>query len=122
MKGAMAFAFFSLALLCVSAAQTRSAMLAHQANGIAMSNLPPYGKQRGPDVEVIKNGKTKLQRTWVDNKGEQTVITKIVSYSEDGSKVGFREIARRLNNENTPCRGKRWHHNTIKNICQRNNV
>jgi len=106
----------------IIAARTKAYMLHHQSTGRAMSNLPPYGKQRGPDVEIIKNGKTKLQRTWVANEGEQTVITKIVSYREDGSKVGFREIARRLNNENTPCRGKRWHHNTIKNICTRNNV
>jgi len=92
MKGAMAFAFLSLAHLCVSAAQTRSAMLAHQKNGITVSAIAPYGKQRGPDQEDIENGKPKLVRTWIGSHDEQAVVKRIVSYRCNGDKIGFREM------------------------------
>jgi len=104
----------------IIAARTKAFMLHHQATGRAMSQLPPYGKQRGPDMDVIKNGKPEKRRTWIDCPQEQVAIQKIVSYRK--SDCGFREIARQLNNEKVPCRGKRWHHNTVKNVCVRNNV
>jgi DNA invertase Pin-like site-specific DNA recombinase len=105
----------------IISARTKAAMLRHQENGVAMSSVPPYGKQPGPDREVIgKDGLPKRQRTWIDNDAELAVIDRIrLLRFERG--MAYREIARRLTLEGIPPRGRAWHHRLIAEICFRQN-
>jgi DNA invertase Pin-like site-specific DNA recombinase len=101
------------------AARSKAASLSYQASGIAMSKVPPYGRQEGPTREVVgKNGERRWQRTWIDNPEEMLIIMRIVRERREGH--GYREIARRLTADGVPCRGKSWHHTTIAKICNRN--
>lgn len=98
----------------VIAARTRAAALRHQANGIAVSKTPPYGKTIGPQREV--GGK--MRWTLIDAPDEQMIIASIVALHEEG--LSNRGIARRLNARNVPARGKQWDHVIIGRIVARN--
>ena len=48
---------------------------------------------------------------------EQSVIRKIARFNSEG--LGYREIARRLDQDGYDCRGGVWYHTTIKGILTR---
>jgi hypothetical protein len=67
---------------------------------------------------VDENGNKVLRPArLVDCPDEQTVIDRICLKREQGK--GLREIARMLDAEGITCRGRRWHHSTIKTILSR---
>lgn len=89
----------------VSAARTKARMLAHQANGRAMSKHPPFGFKRAG-------------KALVSDEAEQTTLGRIKRWRAAGWTNGA--IARQLNNEGQPCRGKYWHRETIRRALARN--
>jgi DNA invertase Pin-like site-specific DNA recombinase len=106
------------------AQRTSKAMLRHQAHGRRMTRTDycPYGKmpdRNGPMHEASdENGNKVLRPTQlVDCPEEQAVIDRICLEREQGK--GLREIARLLDAEGITCRGRRWHHSTIKTILSR---
>lgn len=103
----------------VDAAMTRAAMLRHQANGRAMSKVPPFGKRPGPD-RVVKDrtGKETVQRTWIDADEELAIIERIKELRNGGG-FGLRQMAKRLNEEGLLIRGRSWNHRTLGRICKR---
>ena len=101
----------------IIAARTKAAALFYQANGRAMSKIPPYGTREGEPIEVVKNGQTVSQRTLVDDPAEQAVIERIVLERERGASL--RAIAAGLQRDGVPSRGRSWHHGLVKAICRR---
>jgi DNA invertase Pin-like site-specific DNA recombinase len=91
----------------VIAARTRAAMLRHQANGRRMSAQPPFGWTIDPanPARLIRQP------------DEQAVIRRIVRLRADG--LGYREIARDLEDAGIPCRSGVWYHSTVKGILAR---
>ena len=87
--------------------RTSSKMLAHQANGRVMGGVP-FGKRRD------ENDPTRM----VDDPVEQVAIETIRNMRHLGASFGH--IANRMNDAMQPCRGKRWHPQTVKRICERN--
>lgn len=98
----------------VTAARTKAAVLRHIASGRAHGKEAPYGKQEGPQREI--GGK--LRRTIVDDPAELEVVRCIGIFREQG--MGLREIARKLNELEVPCRGRKWSHVTVGRILDRN--
>jgi hypothetical protein len=99
-------------------------MLRHQAHGRRMTRMDycPYGKMPdwgGPMHEASDDAGKKVMRLaqLVDCPEEQAVIDRICQEHEQGK--GLREIARLLDAEGITCRGRRWHHSTIKAILSR---
>lgn len=90
----------------VTAARTKAAMLRHQANGRAMGSVPPYGKRPGSEPGSLE-----------DDPLERANIFRILELYATGG--GLREIARRLNTEGVPSRGKSWDHTAIRRIVRR---
>ena len=76
--------------------------------------------QRVRDVFVaaVKRGKIVLRPAELINcPEEQEVVDRICMEHEQGK--GLREIARLLDSKGISCRGRRWHHSTIKAIVSR---
>lgn len=97
--------------------RTSDASKQRQKNGQAMSAIAPYGKRPGTPIEITKNGKSEMQRTWEDDPVEQAVIAQIRGLQASGH--GLREIARQLNRECVRPRGRAWNHVTVKRILAR---
>jgi DNA invertase Pin-like site-specific DNA recombinase len=104
--------------------RTSKAMLRHQAHGRRMTRTDycPYGKMPdwdGPMHEASDESGKKVLRPaqLVDCPEEQAVIDRICLEHEEGK--GLREIARLLDAEGITCRGRRWHHSTIKAVLSR---
>jgi site-specific DNA recombinase len=130
-KGMMRMMFGFLALVHAYQleqirARTKSAMLAHQANGRRMGrvDLCPYGKmpdKNGPVLRKIDKETKKeircLPARLIDCPEEQAIISRICQESDKGK--GLREIARLLDAEGITCRGHRWHHSTVQTILRR---
>jgi site-specific DNA recombinase len=87
-----------------NADRTKARMLAHQANGRAMSKHPPFGWKR-------------VAKTLVLNDDEQATLARIREWHAAGMTPGW--IVRRLNAEGQACRGKRWHRETIRRAVAR---
>lgn len=101
-----------------NAARTRAASLNYQANGRAMSKIPPYGKRPGPAVQVTdRNGELRARRTWLDDADEQRVIQQVVAERTAGATL--RAIAAGLNAGGELCRGKPFNKTIIASICRR---
>lgn len=103
-----------------TAKRTSDAALRMQAVNIAVSKIPPYGKTLGPVVQVQKQGRTVDRQMWEDDPAEQAVVDQIVDMGERG--FGLREIARKLNREGVPSRGKEWSHVAVRRILKRSKV
>lgn len=88
-----------------NADRTKARMLAHQANGRAMSKHPPFGFQRAG-------------KALVSDEAEQDTLRRINVWKAAGWTNAA--IARQLNNEGQPCRGKHWHRETIRRALARN--
>ena len=106
------------------AQRTSKAMLRHQAHGRRMTRMDyfPYGKMpdwNGPMHEASDENGNKVLRPaqLIDCPEEQAIIDRICLEREQGK--GLREIARLLDAEGITCRGRRWHHSTIKTILSR---
>jgi DNA invertase Pin-like site-specific DNA recombinase len=91
----------------VIAARTKHAMLRHQAAGRRMSAVAPYGWRVSPDD---------AGRLIVDH-DEQSVVCRIRELHQSGASA--RCIARRLQVESIPSRGRAWHHTTVTRILAR---
>lgn len=93
-----------------NAARTSAAMKAHQKAGRRMSNIPPYGMMIDPEDP----------KRLVKCKDEQTaIILVLLRHSQNQSN---REIARRLDHTNLPCRGTKWTHGQVGAILRREGV
>jgi hypothetical protein len=106
------------------AQRTSKAMLRRQAHDRRMTRTDycPYGKMpdmNGPMHEGVDENGNKVLRPaqLVDCPAEQAVIDRICLEREQDN--GLREIARLLDAEGITCRGRRWHHSTIKRILSR---
>lgn len=88
-----------------NADRTKARMLAHQANGRAMSKHAPFGWMRS-------------NKFLVQVEAEQKILARIIAWCRQGMTPGW--IARRLNAEGQPCRGERWHRETIRRAIARN--
>jgi hypothetical protein len=82
----------------------------------------PYGKTPdwdGPMREASDDNDKKALRPaqLIDCPEEEAVIDRICLEHEQGK--GLREIARLLDTEGVTCRGRRWHHSTIKVVLSR---
>jgi site-specific DNA recombinase len=91
------------------AERTSTAMLRHQLNGRRMTHTArcPFGKQPDPlDPARL-----------VDHPGEQVAIGTIWAARAEGK--GLKAIANLLDAKETPCRGQRWHHTTVRSILRR---
>jgi len=92
-------------------ARTRSSMLRYQANGRRMSAKTPYGWMPDPDDHALL----------VESPEEQDIIRRVVFLHSKG--FGYREIARALEEDCVPCRGRdKWHHSLIQSILKRRGV
>jgi hypothetical protein len=80
---------------------------------IAVMGHLSIGRRRGPD-EVIHG---RVRKTLVDDESELAVVVRVLEDRSCG--IGLRELARTLQAEGVPCRGKRWHHSTIRQIERR---
>lgn len=103
-----------------TAKRTSASAKQRQKNGQAMSAIAPYGKRAGRPVEVVKDGKAAMQRTWEDDPAEQAVIAQIRVLRDAGK--GLREIARALNDEGVASRGAKWSHVAVKRILTREKI
>lgn len=101
----------------IIAARTKASMLHYQSEGRAMSKNPPFGKREGEPVVVLMRGEKRLRRMWEDDPEELRVIARIEIMREKG--LSYREISRRLNDTQTPCRGREWHPSSVRAICLR---
>lgn len=97
--------------------RTSDAALRMQSRNIAVSKIPPYGKKAGPVVQIQKHGRSVDRQMWEENPEEMLVVDSIIDLSERG--FGLREIARKLNREGVPSRGKEWSHITVRRILKR---
>lgn len=88
-------------------ARTKAKMRQHQKNGRRMSAHTPWGWKRDPDRPAAM----------LIDEGEQATIRKVLAYHAEG--VPGREIARRLEAEGAPGRGKKWHHERVRRIIAR---
>ena len=88
--------------------RTQTMMLKHQANGRRMSDITPYGWKRDPTDDAMM----------VHNDLELIAIERLMYLRASGD--GFREIARKLNRENHPCRGAAWSHKNVARLVRRN--
>ena len=90
-------------------ATTRIRMRMHQSNGRRMGRRPPFGWDIDPE-------NSKLLRR---NEDEQAVIQTIRTLKTD-RKMGLRAIARHLEQQGVPRRGKpTWNHLLVRNILMR---
>lgn len=87
-------------------ARTAAAMAAKRARGEKTGGAVPFG------FRVADDGKTLLR-----DEGEQAVVERIRALRADG--LSLRQIAARLAEDGTDCRGGRWHPKTIANILNR---
>jgi DNA invertase Pin-like site-specific DNA recombinase len=121
--GRFLFTFFSgLATLEREQIQERTAlaMRHYQATGRRMSRLDrcPYGWQPDPEGPQIEgNDKALRPARLIPHPDEQAVIARIRKLCDEG--LGLRQIARALDQAGLTCRGRRWHHSTIKAILGR---
>lgn len=90
--------------------RTKDAMLRHQANGRRMSKLPPYGWRLNPENPLLL----------IRDETEQAVIGRIVELFE--KRYGVRAIARMMDADGVPCRGRTWYHQLIVRILKREGV
>jgi hypothetical protein len=95
-----------------------------QAHGRRMTRMDycPYGKMPnwdGPMHEASDQSGNKVLRPaqLIDCPEGWAVIDRICPEHEQGK--GLREIARLLDAEGVTCRGRRWHHSTIKAVLSR---
>jgi DNA invertase Pin-like site-specific DNA recombinase len=91
--------------------RTSDSMRFRQTEGQAMSKHAPYGFMEGPVVND--------KRTWVESPIEQATIARVRLLSAEG--LGVRAIASTLQREGIPPRGKRWHHQTVQKMLDRQN-
>jgi site-specific DNA recombinase len=87
-----------------NADRTKARMLAHQANGRAMSKHAPLGTSR--DGKAL-----------VSHDAEQAALTRIRELQAQGLTPG--RIASTLNAEAVACRGTKWHRETIRRALAR---
>ncbi len=115
------FAAFAELEKKVIAARTKSAMLRHQENGRAMSDEPPYGWRRAR-YQARKSADGKMERRMIEkDDAEQVVIRHMVTLRMNEG-LGLRQIARRLQSEGVPCRGKSWTHVTVMRVLRREGI
>lgn len=99
----------------VTAARTSAAMRRYMADGRAMGGVPPFGKRFGSDQTItLSDGTEKTFRTWVDDPDEQKAIERIRELRSN--RLGYRAVARQLNEEGVSCRGRQWYHGRVKEI------
>jgi len=91
----------------ITARRTSALMLARQRAGQRISGIPPFGKKLDPADN------TRL----IDNLKEQTTISAMTTKRNFG--WPYREIARWLDETERDCRGRKWHHGTVKKILDR---
>ena len=96
-------------------ARTRAAMARHQANGRRMSGELPYGKML--DWSGPTHDGSGLPAMMIDNPEERAIIEIILNLR--GQHTKLREIGRILGAQGFTCRGRSWHHSTIKTILER---
>lgn len=90
-----------------TAERTSDAMLRRQASGQRMSSEAPYGWKVDPTDPA----------RLVEDIDEQDVIAIILQWKAEGDSA--RTVAANLNATKTPCRGSKWHHETVKRIVAR---
>ena len=86
-----------------TAERTSDGMLDLQKRGKKVSSCPPYGKR-------LDGNQT------IDDPAEQSAIAVILKWRQDYPDLGPRTMARYADEVGLPCRGKKWHHETIKRI------
>ena len=91
----------------VMAIRTSQAMRAHHANGRKISSQTPYGYAVDPDDP----------KRIVPLEPEQRAVTRILALHSDG--YSYRAIARAMDVERMPCRGKSWNHQQVTSILKR---
>lgn len=91
----------------VIAARTKAAMLKYQAAGRRMSCRTPYGWQRDPTDD----------KRLVEHAAEQAVIKRALELRQQG--LGARKIARALEAEKAPRRGRFWDHAQVQRMLKR---
>jgi site-specific DNA recombinase len=89
------------------AARTKAAMRRHQATGRRMSFALPYGRKPDPGDPA----------RMVDCAEEVATLARLRELAAEG--LGCCAIARQLTQEGRKCRGKEWHHETIRRILDR---
>lgn len=87
--------------------RTSQAMRRHQKNGRRMSAQAPYGWKRDPDDSA----------RIVRDEAEQQAIIAACEFRRGG--MSYRQIARLFQSGQIPCRGKNWHHGTIRRIVKK---
>lgn len=87
-----------------TAQRTSDAMRRHQAQGKRMSRYLPYGYRLEHDQLV-------------PDAGEREVIAQVCSLKAEG--FSLRQIGVLLEKQGHGCRGRAWHHSTIKKIIER---
>jgi len=85
---------------------TSEKMKIHQSNGRAMGGRPPFGYD-------------KVEGQLIENNQEQEVIDYIGSLRE---KYGVETVVSILNRHGVPCRGSKWHPNTIRRLEKRDPI
>lgn len=104
------------------ASRTRAAQLRHQANGRAMSKIPPFGQRLGAEIEVRDGtGRIKRRRTLVTDDAEMELIERVIALARSPH-ASLRGIARQMNEEGHYCRGKLWGKNLVERILRRAGV
>lgn len=86
-------------------ARTRSALAVKRSKGERTGQVP-YGYRLADDGTHLEVDPT-----------EQRVVNLIAALRADG--VSYRAIADRLNSDDVPSRGERWHHTTIHRVASR---
>ena len=90
-----------------TAERTSDFMRRHQANGRRMSRRVPYGWMEDPTDK----------RRIVPIPSEQAILHRLRHYRDLG--LARRRIGEVLEKEGHLCRGHKWHHTTVRNICAR---
>lgn len=90
----------------VIAARTSAAMRRHQAAGRRMSSAPPYGWRVAADSGRLEH-----------DPAEQAAMDRCREIAQQGASL--RAVARQLQAEGHPCRGKRWRHQMVAAILAR---
>lgn len=101
----------------MTAERTSGAMKKHQSDGYAMGGALPYGYQEGPPEREFRDGKLVDVRRIIEHPAEQETINRVRLLKQCG--YGYRRIASSLESDGIPCRGKKWHAETVKRILER---